>query len=151
MRRRQALDTQGRGPTRRRQPEAAEQRAIVGLLRTVGCEVWVTGTHRRRGDYQGTMMTPGLPDVIALLPGDRGVLFVEVKAEGGRLRPDQIRFRDACLRAMDAGRGVTYATGGLDAVIVTLIGLGLLKPDQVPYYRLPAGLATGPLADAEDA
>jgi len=121
----------------RRHPERAEQAGIVKLLRAVGCDVWVLGTTRRRGDYQGTNQTPGAPDLIVLLPRDLGVLFVEVKAKGGRLRVEQRRFRDACLRYMAAGRGIYYATGGVDAVILTLIGLHLLKPEQVAWYRHP--------------
>lgn len=81
----------------RRQPERAIQAHVVRLLRHVGCTVWVLGTTRRRGDYHGTMQTAGLPDVIAFLPRAGGVLFVEVKAPGGRLRPEQAQFRACCL------------------------------------------------------
>jgi hypothetical protein len=36
---------------------------------------------------------------------------------------------------MDAGRGVYYATGGLDTVLITLTHLGLVKPEQVLPMR----------------
>lgn len=127
--------------TARRQPEAAEQRAIVQLLRTIGCLVWPIGTHRRRGEYQGTMMAPGLPDILAHLPRGMGLLCVEVKAKGGRLRPEQEVFRNACL-ACEAPWQVHHVVGGLDAVIAYLIELGLLRPDQVAHYRVP-GAKTG--------
>jgi hypothetical protein len=43
-------------------PEKVIQQQIVTLLRSIGAQVWVLGTRRKRGDYQGTMQTPGLPD-----------------------------------------------------------------------------------------
>jgi hypothetical protein len=45
----------------RRQPEKAEQAGIVKLVRALGGRVYVLGTRRKRGDFQGTMQTPGLP------------------------------------------------------------------------------------------
>ena len=120
---------------RRRQPEKTEQAAIVQLLCGLGAAVYPIGTHRRRGDYQGTMMAPGLPDVLALLPQERGVLFVEVKAPRGRLRPEQAVFRQRCLDCHSAQ--IHHVVGGLDAVIGYLIGVGLLKSTQVAYYRAP--------------
>jgi hypothetical protein len=121
----------------RRQPERQEQQAIVKLLRLIGAETWVTGTHRRKGEYQGTMMTPGLPDVFSFLPRGLGLLCIEVKSATGRLRPEQIVFRDACL-ACEAPYRVHHVTGGQDAVIAYLLALGLLAHHQVPYYRQPA-------------
>jgi hypothetical protein len=53
--------------------ERAEQSHIVQLLRTVGGQVYVLGTTRRRGDYAGTMQTPGLPDLLAFLPVKRSL------------------------------------------------------------------------------
>jgi len=128
----------------RRQPEKAIQAHIVRLLKHVGCQVYVLGTHRRRGDYQGTMQTAGLPDVLAFLPRAMGLLFVEVKSPKGTLRPEQVTFRDAAVACQDARPGVYYATGGLDAVIITLMVLGLLKADQVASYHTT-------LAQQEDA
>jgi hypothetical protein len=130
----------------RRQPEAAEQRAIVQLLRVVGCQAWTLGTHRRRGDYQGTNQSPGLPDVLAFLPKGGGLLCVEVKAKGGRLRPEQETYRNACL-ACEAPWQVHHVVGGQDAVIAYLIGVGLLHAHQVPYYRQPLTL----MPDQQDA
>ena len=119
----------------RRHPERDEQASIVRLLRTVGGETWVSGTTRRRGDYQGTMMTPGWPDVVSFLPapdGGRVLLVVEVKGLGGRLRPDQVRFRDCCLAA-----GIAHVTGGVDAVIAWLVDHDYLNRNHVAWYRLP--------------
>jgi len=120
---------------RRRQPEKAIQAHIVRLLRHVGCAVYILGTHRRRGDYQGTMQSPGLPDLLAFLPRHLGVLFVEVKAPGGRLRPEQADFKALAEGVMGAAGGCYYVTGGLSEAAVFLMTLGLLKPEQIAHYH----------------
>ena len=104
------------------QPERAEQVNIVRLLRSIGADVWPIGTTRRAGDYQGTMMAKGIPDIFAILPGCvRGsasrpvALWIEVKSPKGRLRPEQAQFREQCLAA-----DLAHVVGGLDAVIVFL-------------------------------
>ena len=118
----------------RRHPERVIQAHIVRLLRHVGCQTYTLGTTRRRGDHPGTMQTPGLPDILAFLPRSLGVLFVEAKAPGGKLRDEQRQFREACI-ACDAPYRVHHVVGGLDAVIILLMALGLLKPDQVASYH----------------
>lgn len=122
----------------RRQPERHEQRAIVQLLSTVGCRVFVLGTTRPRGDFHGTCQSPGLCDLLAFLPNGGGLLAIEVKAPGGRLRPEQEVFRNCCL-ACEQPWQVHHVVGGLDSVIHYLIQLGLLKADQVPFYRVSQG------------
>lgn len=113
--------------------EKVEQAAIVELLRTIGAQVYVLGTVRRKGDHPGTMQTPGLPDVLAFLPPRwwepskaflRGTIAIEVKAKGGRLREAQKEFRAAC-----ESSPVAYVTGGLDVVIWWLESRGYLKPN----------------------
>ena len=42
------------------------------LLGYLGAEVYPIGTTRKRGDYQGTMMARGLPDVLAFMPARLG-------------------------------------------------------------------------------
>jgi hypothetical protein len=113
-------------------PEKAEQAAIVRLLASLGAKVYVLGTRRPAGDYQGTRQTPGLPDVLAFLPlhaarrghfeQSRELLAIEVKAKGGRLRPEQVVFRELCQQA-----SVAHVVGGLDAVIAWLTARGYLK------------------------
>jgi hypothetical protein len=129
-----------------RVPEKAEQAHIVQLLRSVGGQVYVMGTTRRRGDYAGTMQTEGIPDLMAFLPARnasealgraaRVFLFVEVKARGGRLRPEQIEFQTCCVLA-----DVAHITGGLDAVIAWLAERGYITADSVPHYRQPPAQA----------
>ena len=140
-------------PVRRRHPERDEQAHIVRLLRTVGGETWPLGTTRRwlvtcphchqpfnlPRSHMGTQQGKGVADLLAVLPPARSnpaaasvFLVVEVKALGGRLRPDQVRFRDCCLAA-----GIAHVTGGVDAVIAWLLEHHYLARDQVAHYRLP--------------
>lgn len=121
-------------------PRRATERAIQSqgatLLRTLGARVWELGTTRRRGDYHGTMQTPGLPDVLAFMPPREPhlwrLLVWEAKAPGGRLRPEQAIFRELCQFA-----GIHHVVGGIDPLIAWLIEQGYLRGDQVAHYRAP--------------
>jgi hypothetical protein len=130
-----------RPPRRAKAPiarEKHEQAAGVGLLRWLKCAVYVTGTSRPKGDFPGTCMTPGLPDVICLLPGTSGVLFWEVKSRAGRPRPEQDAFRSIVAGYEAAGLPIYHCLGPYDALRLKLVTIGLLRPDQVPHYALPA-------------
>jgi hypothetical protein len=143
-RQRQRLAKAGLRPVR--VPESVEQAHIVQLLRSLGGRVYVMGTTRRKGDYHGTMQTEGIPDVMAFLP-ERDCpfpapptrrwifLFIEAKAQGGRIRPEQAAFREVCVAA-----NVRHIVGGFDAVVAELAAWGYVKTDSVPHYRqvLPA-------------
>jgi hypothetical protein len=122
--------TPARRPVPPRVSEKAEQQAIVDLLRLIGAKVYVLGTKRRRGDYQGTMQTPGIPDLFAFMPiraviSARQVphaIWVEVKTTNGRLRPEQAAFRDHC-----CSTDMVHLTGGADYVSAQLKAWGFLK------------------------
>ena len=43
------------------------QSDVVKLLETVGAAVYKIGTTRKKGDHQGTMQTPGIPDLCAFV------------------------------------------------------------------------------------
>lgn len=123
------------GPRPFRVPEKVEQACGVRLLRTLNWRVYVIGTTRPKADsYHGTCQTPGISDVIAILPGV-GVLFWEVKAKGGRVRPEQSTFGALCRECEAQGLGVYYCVGTYDALIAKLTAMGLLKADNVPHYR----------------
>jgi hypothetical protein len=139
-------------PPRRRlqQREKIVQQQIVHLLRSIGAAVYVLGTKRPREDSQGTRQTPGIPDLYTFLPPPRlqtdaagdhyqhGCgLWIEVKAQGGRLRPEQVQFREGCGFAH-----VPHVTGGVDQVIAFLMAGGWLKADNLPHYRLPERTGT---------
>ena len=113
-----------------RVPERVVQAQVVHLLRSLGGLVWTLGTTRRRGDYQGTMQTSGLPDCIAAVKGR--MVMIECKAKGGVLRPAQRVFQQAC-----ADCGVAHLVGGVDEVVQWCVREGLLRADCVPHYRLP--------------
>lgn len=119
-------------------PEKVVQQHIVRLLASVGARVYVLGTRRPRGDYQGTCQTPGIPDLLAFVPVAPGasrthLVFIEAKAQGGRPSPAQRDFQVLC-----AAAGVAHVLGDLDAVIAWLVDAGLLRADRVPHYRQPA-------------
>jgi len=124
----------------RRQPERHEQEAVKKLLLALGAKFWVAGTVRKRGDYHGTMQTPGLPDIpLCFLPKRPGYLLVviEVKSPAaaktatGGLKPEQVEVKRLCEAA-----NVPYIHGDLNAIIAWLVMHGYLKASQVPHYRV---------------
>lgn len=115
--------------------EAAHQREIVALLRTLGFSVYQLSQGYRKAKG-GTRQTPGLPDLYAMHPVKRLTLWVEVKPpkEAARLArllarpsvppsavPDwkrakaQASFRRTCLAS-----GQPYAYGTLPDVLAVL-------------------------------
>lgn len=87
----------------RRVPEADVQRAVVAALRVAlpGAVIHHSPNEHRAGGVAarrvqgirvGMGVCPGWPDLVVLAQGR--VLFLEVKAAGGRLRPEQAAFRD---------------------------------------------------------
>lgn len=115
-----------------RVPEKAEQAHSVQLVRSIGGTSYVLGTKRRRDDFQGTMQSPGVPDVIHFIPdhGRTVLLFHEVKAADGRLRPEQRAFQEGCIAA-----GVAHIVGGLDTLIGWLTARGIVQASNFPHYR----------------
>jgi len=99
----------------RRVPEKQVQAAVVRLYRTFGCVVHSLSQPR------ATMQTEGLPDLYVQCPKRRAAFFHEVKAEGGKLRPEQSAFM---ARELECGR--EYVVGGVIGAKGQLIRLGLL-------------------------
>lgn len=89
-------------PRRRRSnPEALIQRAIIDRLRWFGVlAVAVPNEGKRSASagrrLKGTGMRPGFPDLICMKDGC--VVFLEVKAEKGRLQSNQAEFHDVLRR-----------------------------------------------------
>lgn len=128
-------------------PEKVIQPQGVTLLKTVGAKIYVLGTKRRCGDYQGTMQTEGIADVLAFLPPPplrpagstpkRLALWWEAKAQGGVLSSAQQEFQQLCGDAE-----LSHVTGeGLEPLYLFLVNGGWLKPDNIPHYRRPPTLA----------
>lgn len=96
--------------------EKVVQSNIIQLLHTVNAVVYTLGVRRPRGDYQGTCMSPGLPDLYVLLPARGNVrahaVWIEVKVRGARLRPQQVEFATLC-----GGAGIPHLVGDVDVVL----------------------------------
>ncbi len=116
---------------RRRQPEAAIQRAIVDLLRPLERMGRLSFLHVPNGGARGPGkeaaimvglgVRKGVPDVIIVLPAGR-IVWLEVKALGGRLSEDQVAWRDR-LRAMGHEWHLVDSVDAAIAVIDTLPGV----------------------------
>jgi hypothetical protein len=117
--------------------EKVEQAHIVQLARALGASVYVLGTRRRRGDYPGTMQTPGIPDLWIWWPARPAHyhpamgLWWEVKAADGCRTDAQEQFAAEC----EAAR-VPYGCGTCDEFIRLLVSWGRVRPDQVNAERL---------------
>lgn len=127
----------------RRIPERTVQAQVVAALRSVGAHVMTLGTVRPKGDRPGTMQSRGWPDVGAFLPAaprdprrcdDEQVgphwLWVECKAKGGRLRPEQADFARRCHEV-----GIAHLVGGLDVVLAYLQQYGYIREYPGQYRR----------------
>jgi hypothetical protein len=113
----------------------AEEARGHRLLQWLGATVYAIGTTRRRGDYPGTMQTPGLPDKLVFLPGRQPshvawrALWWEAKAGTGRLSPAQRAFR-ACVVRSGCGE---YLSGSVDHVLIPwLVREGYLRSGDTP-------------------
>ena len=102
---------------------------MTRLLQLLGAVVYTLGTTRRRGDHPSTMMSPGLPDLMAFLPARQSdpprLLMIECKRAGGQLSPAQAAYRQHCLDA-----GVAHVVGPLDSLVAWLVGAGYLTDDE---------------------
>jgi hypothetical protein len=131
--------------------ERYEQADGIKLLGSLGARVYVVGTKRRKGDYQGTMQTPGIPDVHAFLPvpkygnrplpwgQSRRLLHWEVKSDTGRPSPPQDEYRVLCQLA-----GVWHVTGNLNALLAALVEHGYIRADQLTAQRQAVITVTAP-------
>ena len=119
----------------------AAQAQIVKLLITIGAKVYVSGTTRRKGDYQGTMQSAGIPDLEVFLPKRARVANmrtcrvwkIEVKTGRATMTKAQRDYAELCLKA-----GIAHIVGDLDTVIAWLVAEGYLTRGQVLHEHLPA-------------
>ena len=103
-----------------KQLEKEIQANVVELLNAVGASVYRIGTKRRKGDYQGTMQTPGIPDLVAFVHCFE--LWIEVKRPGGKMSEAQKEFRRCALE-----KGAGHVVGGVDEVVDWLKARGVVK------------------------
>jgi hypothetical protein len=126
-------------PKPRRVPEKVVQAQIRHALLSVGAAVYTIGRPPRRDAvFKGTGQTPGIPDLYALLPdtptGPLMVpghgLWIECKAKGGKLRPEQAAFQARCVDA-----GIPHLVGGLEDVLAYLLAHGYIREYPAQYRR----------------
>lgn len=116
--------------------EKQEQAAIVQLLETLGGKVWVLGTKRRTGDFQGTMQTPGIPDLYCALPLRSSTrhyraLWIEVKSSQGRASAAQKAFGAVARTTI----GTVHLQGTCHDVQNWLVAHGWLSGPPVPVVK----------------
>jgi len=131
---------------RRCAPEDVEQQHIRLLLGSIGAPFYEIGRPRARKCHacgapskdMGMRQTPGLPDIYAFLPlprwvpdGHASALWIEMKAEDGRMSEEQETFRRLCF-----GRGVPHVNGTANAVAAYLVAGGWVR--EVAHYRMPS-------------
>lgn len=135
-----------------RTPEKTVQRDVVQLLRAIGGQVWELGHKRSKGrpcphckqfvpnhDFS-TRQTPGIPDIYAIGPHRTGgwySLWVECKADGGRLSQEQLGFQESCKLTR-----TWHVVGGLDDVITFLLWKGVISERNVAHYRVPKAVGS---------
>lgn len=137
----------GERAMRRQRPEDIEQNNIRRYVSGISGKVYVLGTRRRRGDYQGTMQTEGIADLWICLPAvapsaryhldtkEPIALWWETKGPKGRRSPEQIEFGERC-----AATRTPYGFGTCNDFFAWLIQHGRLSPDQIAHYRRPAAI-----------
>jgi hypothetical protein len=116
-----------------RVPERTVQAQIVAALRSVGASPMTLGTIRPKGDRPGTFMSRGWPDLGVWMPESQTGhpahwLWIECKAKGGKLRPEQADFRARCQAV-----GIPHIVGGLDDVLGYLVQHGYVR--ETAHYR----------------
>ena len=127
------------GSTKMTQLEKEIQADIVKLLNTVGAAVYKIGTTRKKGDHQGTMQTPGIPDLVAFVPtskkwpdGLQQFSSIEVQRPGvsHELVANGVpqTLSEVCLRTRDRRRrrGLGLAEGARGGEVRTCLECGIL-------------------------
>lgn len=76
-------------------PEKVIQRSILDWLKNTGLLHWRQNSGTVfAGNRMIKLGEAGLPDIIIVIPPGGRLLGMEVKSEKGKLRPDQIAFRE---------------------------------------------------------
>ena len=109
------------------QLEKEIQADIVKLLETVGAAVYKIGTTRKKGDHQGTMQTPGIPDLVAFVRVPCSTPTVQVWIEVKRTTDSTMSDAQTTFRkhALEAYR--EHIVGGVDEVLSWLKARGVVK------------------------
>lgn len=119
-------------PKTRQRPEARLQKALVQILR-LQCNpgvLWFSTFNERKGvramaDMKARGLLPGLADMVFVVSGE--VMFLELKAENGRLSDSQREFLKA---AHAAGARYTVANS-FESARQTLEMWGVLRAQKM--------------------
>jgi VRR-NUC domain len=87
--------------------------ALLELVRGLAGQLGLLATHRR-DSRRDAGWSSGFPDLVIVSPAGHGVIFAELKSEGGRLSRDQQRwFRglQACGQVYVLWRPADWASG----------------------------------------
>lgn len=85
-------------PPMKSAPEAIFQDQVVRMARGQGWLVFHPAPFQvRPGVWRSD--GKGFPDLVLIHPGGRGVVFAELKAEGGKLSDDQIAWGEAIVKS----------------------------------------------------
>lgn len=112
----------------RRAPEKQEQARIRVLLTALRFSIYDTSQPFHPA------ITPGVPDIIAF--GVTEMIYVEVKAPGGKLSPAQLLFRANCART-----GTPYLFGDYANVRGMLKARGYIREDSFGEWLVPRPVA----------
>lgn len=107
---------------KRNHPEKAIHAAVIGHWRAAGFPGTLVATIPNEGAFGQPGLTKGLPDLLVLSP-ELPVGFIELKADKGKLSPDQEAFAAMCA-AMEIHHAVTY---GRDEPIRILEAWGVVR------------------------
>jgi hypothetical protein len=102
--------------------EKAIHAAVIDHWRTAGFPGTLVATIPNEGAFGQPGLTKGLPDLLVLSP-ELPVGFIELKADKGKLSPDQEAFAAMCA-AMEIHHAVTY---GRDEPIRSLEAWGVVR------------------------
>src|SRR4030095_15852963 len=106
--------------------EKAEHAGTVKLLKLPRVPLGLDGPNCGMfvAEHPGTCQTPGLPDLLAFLPGEpiRPVCFIEQKRAGGQLSDDQRTFR-----VLAETSSALYIAGTMTDVLAWLTDRGYFK------------------------
>ena len=95
-------------------PEAVIQKQILAALPLLGVHAWRTQSGTRGGGRMHLAPT-GTPDICGYRLSDARAVFIEVKRQGGKIRPEQLAFIE---RAKAAGALAGFATSVSEAMAI---------------------------------
>jgi hypothetical protein len=88
-------------------------------------------TYTSRGTQYGRPAAPGFPDWVFVHPEKRRLLFVELKSESGKVKPEQQEWIDA-LNLIPGVEAVIWRPSMWNEIVETLTGRKPVAPTPAP-------------------